>query len=222
MKIVDALQKKNEELKSETTTQLALCQEAGKDYDKATHVFLEQTLGMYKSKTVEDLNSKAKAIDTLSIKLETANEFQKIKETFGKDVIGYKGLVELCNKYNLYFGPTPLFKGNMTLEAIEEAKAFDFVKARSHLSTLHAELGKSVLKWERSSGSDLIIVAPIEMFELHSEHKVIISNNEIIPCNTKYSLYSKKKCKVGDPVLLMPFSSKGNKKIYFIILTNWE
>lgn len=220
--IVDELLKHNQELVEETITQLAICQKTGADYDPETHTFLQQTLGMGKSSTSKNMDKQREAIDMQSIKISMSKEFESIKTIFGKQVISYKSLVKLCGKYNLYFGPTSLFKGEMTESAIAEAKAFDFIKAKSYLKIVRQRIGCSVIDWDISSNiTNLIIAAPINMFDLHSKTKFVISRNEIIPCYIKFSIRKSKKCKSKDPILFLPFISKAENKMYFLIITNW-
>lgn len=209
-------------LKTGIKEQLAIGQKAGESYNQDTHVFLETMLGMHASSTTMELQEKKKVIEITSQKMVVMKEFEDIQKIFGeRTILDYAGLLKICNDHNLYFGSTSLFCGEMTPEAIEEAKKFDFVKARSILRTASKSAGEPVIAWEYNSYKyDMVIIAPITMFKLDNPNKIIIANREIIEHPKGQSPWIRKKCSNQDPVLLLPFRAS-DRKIYFILITNW-
>ena len=219
------LNKINNEIKEDLNKQLAISQTAGESYDSQLHALLKNTLGMTSSTTTKDLENKRQALEVVGIKREVIAEFSQIQSIFGdKPILDYASLLNLCKINNLYFGSTALFSGEITPEAIEECKSFDFIKAKTMLYVGIKYLGKSVIDWhfDAMGSYDLLIVAPITMFNLGTEDKkILISNREIIEHEKGTHYMSKRNCPEKDPVLLLPFRSK-DKAIYFIVITNWE
>jgi len=219
------LNKINNTVKEELGKQLAISQTAGESYDPQLHLLLKNTLGMTSSATTKDLETKRQALEVVGVKREVIAEFADIQKIFGdKAILDYASLLNLCKTNNLYFGSTALFSGEITPEAIEECKTFDFIKAKSILYAGNKVMGQSVIDWkfDAMSSYDLVIVAPITMFNLGSaDKKILISNREIIE-HAKGTHYARKRnCPDRDPVLLFPFKSK-DKNVYFIVITNWE
>lgn len=225
MAVQDDLNKINISVKADLDKQLAISQTAGESYDPQLHSLLKNTLGMTSSVTTKDLETKRQALEIVGVKMEVIAEFDDIQKIFGdKAILDYASLLNICKTNNLYFGSTSLFSGEITPEAITECKTFDFFKAKSILNVGIKSLDKSVIDWQYTAMSsyDLIIVAPITMFNLGTEDKkILISNREIIEHNKGTHYMRKRNCPNRDPVLLLPFRSK-DMNIYFVVITNWE
>jgi len=223
-KIDDGLNLMGDLLKKDIATQLAIGEKSGQNYDEDAHGFLENTLKFTSCPQTQELRDKKATIEMTSVKMEVLKEFEEIQKHFGaKVILDYAGLLKLCNDHNLYFGHTPLFCGEITPEALKQSQGFSFPKARSVLRVGRCIEGEPVVAWNYDDRStvDLIIAALITMFKLNSPHKIIISNREIIQHPKGSSPKPKGVCSEHDPILLLPFRST-DKKIYFVVITNWE
>lgn len=221
--VTDGLNKAGIALTEGLQQQLAIGQVSGQTYSKEDHFFLENTLGMTACAATLELQQKRELIDITSFKMTVAKEFEDAQRILGtKVILDYPGLLQVCNEHNLFFGHASLFCGDMPPEAREEAKKFDFNKARTVVRTGVKVRNKPVVAWQYfgATGYDLIVAAPITMFNLHSPNKVVISNREIVAHEKGQSPRVKVKPCTQDPVLLMPFES-ADKKIYFLLITNW-
>lgn len=224
MAINDDLKKINSEVDKQINAQLTISEKSGADYNKDLHTLLKTTLKMTGSTTTKSMENKLRALENVGVTREVLDEFATIQKEFGgKDIIDYPSLLKLCIDNNLFFGHSSLFSGEITPEAMEEAKNFSFLKANRILHTAMRINNQSVVDWKYTTmvGYELIIVAPITMFNLgDSQKKIIISNREIIEnvVGTKY--IRKRICPDMDPILLLPFMLKDGK-IYFIVITKW-
>lgn len=223
-KIDEGLNQLDSSLKKDLAAQLAIGQVSGESYNPDIHAFLQTTLKMTECVVTKELDEKKKVIELTSLKMDVMAEFEKIQKEFGsKIILNYAGLVKLCNDHNLYYAHSSVFNGNITPEALKEASAFNFARARTILRVGQKSVGAPVVSWNYDNGSqfDLIIVAPITMFKLDSPNRVLISNREIIEHPKGYSPKPKGECSEHDPVMLLPFRA-ADKQIYFIVITNWE
>lgn len=222
-KITDSLNKAGSSLTEGLKEQLAIGEKSGQTYSQEDHIFLRDTLRMSSCTATIKLEEKRKIVDLTSIKMTVVKEFTEIQKTFGNRVIlDYAGLLQLCNEHNLYFGHTSLFCGDMTPEAVEEAKKFNFDKARTNLRVGARVHGKPVVGWHYHGATEchLIIAAPITMFKLASPNKIVIVNREIVEHSKGSSARVTPKPCTQDPVLLLPFRSDDDQ-IYFLLITNW-
>lgn len=179
--------------------------------------FLEG-LGFSSSKNVTHFMERRKTLEELGIKMETIDILSKIKETYGKTIITYSGLVALCQKYNLYFGCSSKFLGEIPMENVKEMQNFNFSTFTSHYTVLTQNNRESIIEMITSHRAKTMIVAPLNQFNLKD---VIVSySREIIPFDKQE--VSPKNSEAQDPIVLLPFAVSGIREVFFLVLTHWD
>lgn len=205
--------------KSSETTQLAL----GSHEDSKKILTVQQRdklvgLGFTNLANVEEFEENSRILEEAGATIEVVNGLKKIKTTYEKDIISYTNLVNLCKKYNLYFGDSSLFTGKMPEDNVKELNSFDFGKFYSQNKVISPYAGRSIVESYGSSGCKTMIVAPINTFKLQDVY--IAPTREIIKME---GVNGKLKSPCGeDPIVLLPFLLGGSKEVFFLVVTHWE
>jgi len=181
------------------------------------HTILDN-LGFNEAKNMKEYQQNQTNLYNAGLTMETINELKKIKDKYKKNIIGYNQLSNLCNKHNLYFGDSKFFIGQIPMKNIKEIEEFPFDEFASHYTTLTAGKFQSIVDGNVSPKSKAMIVAPLNLFNLNN---VMISNSrELINFDG-----IKSKCIfpcAEDPIVILPFKSKGTNEIFFLIVTQWD
>ncbi len=163
---------------------------------------------------VQEYEEHQSALEAAGITMEVIKILKKMKETYGKDIISYKNVVDLCKKYNLYFGDSGLFIGKMPIENVKELAEFEFDKFRSYVVTSNA--GESIIEARGGYRMGTLIVAPINSFKLKDVY--ITPTREIIKLPGSMG---KKTSPCGeDPIVLLPI--KIEDELFFVVVTHWD
>ena len=175
-------------------------------------------LGFIEAKNMKEYQANQQALKNAGLAMETIDELKKIKDTYGKNIIGYNQLTTLCEKHNLYFGDSRFFIGQIPMKNIKEIEEFPFDLFASHYTTLAARHLESIVDGTISTNAKAMIVAPLNLFRLKD---VMISNSRelidfkginskcIFPC-------------AEDPIVILPFKATGTNEIFFLIVTHWD
>lgn len=195
---------------------LASHEETGKMITETQHDFL-QGLGFNKVQNVEEFQTTKQELEKLGMTMETISQLEKIKRIFGKNIITYNNVCQLCEKYNLYFGSSSLFTGKIPMKNVKELEEFQFGTFSSHYCVVKGEENTSIVNGKQAMKAETMIVAPLNMFSLKG---ILITNSrEIIKCSLSEVKPPKKEC-ADDPIVLLPF--RLNQQIYFIVVTHWD
>jgi hypothetical protein len=175
-------------------------------------------LGFNEAKNMKEYQNNQAALRKAGLAMETIDELKKIKDKYGKNIIGYNQLSDLCEKHNLYFGDSKYFTGQIPMKNIKEIEEFPFSEFASHYTTLAARQNETIIDGTTSTTAKAMIVAPLNLFKLND---VLISNSRelidfkgiksrcIFPC-------------AEDPIVILPFKASGTKEIFFLIVTHWD
>ena len=192
--------------------------EQAKDELSPERASFVSALGFVNTKNMKQYEAKQEKLAQLGVEKETITQLKEIKKTYGKNIISYKQLSNLCKKHKLYFGPSELFIGTIPDKNLTELEVFNFDKFKSHYNSLESVQDTGILSKQRCHTSKTMIVAPSNQFKLQN---VFISlSNEIIRLEG-----NKGRCKnsdSSDPIVILPFSTNASKEVYFVILTAWN
>jgi hypothetical protein len=218
---IDSMQEGFEKLFAASADKRQLVLQSHEDSDKAISEkqsdFL-RGLGFNSLKNVQEFEERSKELQKVGITMETIDELKKIKDTYGKNIISYDNLCKLCEKYNLYFGDSSLFTDVMPMENVKELETFPFGKFSSHYTVCHSYHEESIVEGRVSTKAQAMIVAPLNLFKL--ENVFVSKSRELIPFSGVNS-----KCKSkgsDDPIVILPFKTRGVKEIFFLIITHWD
>jgi len=179
---------------------------------------LLSNLGFSQTQNVREYEKNRAALHKAGLAMDTIDDLKKIKEEYGKNIIGYNQLVKLCEKHNLYFGDSKYFIGKIPMQNVKEMEEFPFSKFASHYNVISARHLESVVDATNSTTAKAMIVAPLNLFKLKN---VFISNTrELIDFSGVNS-----KCIfpcAEDPIVILPFKTKGTNEIFFLIVTHWD
>lgn len=191
--------------------------------DSNTHLSVEESdvlsgFGFNSVQNMVEFKNNRYELEEVGKKITTVETLKKITEVYGKKIISYNQLCDLCSKYNLFFGDATLFKGRIpkaSLIELQEFPAGDFSARYNVLKTVEK---RSIVGGEKSNSCRAMIVAPLDMFNLNgillTEYREIIKFPGI-----------KNKCKgssVDDPIVLIPFKINAINEIFFLIITKWD
>lgn len=176
-------------------------------------------IGFQNVQNIKEYDTRVKELEEAGVKMSTIEFLRKVKEKYKKDIISYNSLCDLCKKYNLYFGNSRLFIGEIPMENIQELQDFPKEEFKSHYYIIDSTRnGTSVVEANRAYTFQTMIVAPITSFKL--QDVIIAASRELISFD---GLSSKYKSPCGeDPIVLAPFKNAENGEIFFLVLTHWE
>jgi hypothetical protein len=176
-------------------------------------------LGFEKTVNIKTFEENCKVLEKEGLTMSTIKELKEIRDLYGKNIIGYNDLCKLSIKYNLYFGDSTLFKGNIPMDNIKEMEDFPFQKFASHYNVLYTRNKESIIEGNISTSAKTMIVAPLQLFDL--KNVLISESRELIKFNGKTST-----CKpypvADDPIVLLPFKLRATQEIFFIVVTHWD
>lgn len=176
-------------------------------------------LGFEKTVNIKTFEENCKVLEKEGLTMSTIKELKEIRELYGKNIIGYNDLCGLSIKYNLYFGDSTLFKGEIPMSNIREMEEFPFQKFASHYNVLYTRHKESIVEGNVSSSAKTMIVAPLQLFDL--KDVLVSESRELIRFNGVTS-----SCKpfpvTDDPIILLPFKLRATKEIFFIVVTHWN
>jgi hypothetical protein len=175
-------------------------------------------LGFDQTKNIKEYHATRDQLHKAGLAMETIDELKKIKDTYGKNIIGYNQLSALCEKHNLYFGDSRFFTGQIPMKNVREIEEFPFDLFASHYTVLAARHLESIVDGTSSVKAKAMIVAPLNLFNLTD---VLISRSrELIDFKGV-----KSKCIfpcAEDPIVIVPFKAKGTNEVFFLIVTHWD
>lgn len=179
---------------------------------------LLSNLGFSSTQNIKKYDENERILNQAGLEMETIDELKKIKEIYGKNIIGYNQLSRLCEVHNLYFGDSKFFTGQIPMKNVNELEEFPFSQFASHYTVLSARSQESIIDGSVATSAKVMIVAPLNLFNLTN---VMISNSrELIDFRGM-----KSKCIfpcAEDPIVILPFKAKGTSEIFFLIITHWD
>lgn len=173
-------------------------------------------LGFENVVNVKKFNEKKDKTLKLSAEIEILKEVESIKNAFSTKLISYNQLCNICNKYDLYFASSSLFKGEIPHKNVKELEAFNFEKLRSNYRVLNPDANEGITTMVDAYKITTMIVAPINQFIL--ENVLITRSREIVKFPT-HNEKLKNSCNT-DPIVLVPI--KIHNEIFFVVVTYWN
>ncbi|MFA5152712.1 MAG: hypothetical protein WC554_09150 [Clostridia bacterium] len=191
--------------------------------------------------------AKAKEFDLgkgkiVNLKTANENEAKAIKEIveryrqlfpFHKFIL-YSQVINICEKYNLVFAPSEMYKGDIPAKNITELKKFDFTTYKNTSGKIKPEISsmKPICAQNLSAhGYDseyfnLFICAPHDEFIVDKNTMQV--GKELYHCDSEFnmnplSFITKLELtpKPKDPIILLPVTAFELGQIGFIVVTKW-
>ena len=208
-------------LVEENQSKRVLVLEAHSDAEKninGNQYNLLQGLGFQQLENQKSFEAREKELTQIGLKTSTIQILKKAKETYGKSILSYNRVVDICKEHNLYFASSKLFTGKMPIKNVKDLQEFDFDSFKSHYNCMEADGTTTIIKCRLSASPYTMVIAPATDFCLQN---VFISNSrEIIKLQDhSETVYGGA---TDDPIVLLPFKINGTGEIFFLVLTYWN